>query len=80
MSEAKNEVQRESASLNSVVMRFNGREYITDDELVSVYCCGDKSWRVSYYPFSDKDRNLTEKQAFKIAGKRHKEALELLGA
>jgi hypothetical protein len=54
----------------------NGNEYVTKDELVSVYQCNDGSWRVAWYPFSDKERNLTKEQAFEIAEERYKEALK----
>ena len=53
-------------------------EFVSDDELVCVYQCRDGSWRVAYYPFADKDRNIkTREEAFRIAEKRHAEALEL---
>jgi hypothetical protein len=49
-------------------------EYVTPDELVSVYQCTDGSWRVAWYPYYDKERNLTKAQAFAIAEEKHKEA------
>lgn len=53
-------------------------EYITPDELVSVYQCSDGTWRVAWYPYSDKERNLTREQAFAIAEEKHKEAMDTL--
>ncbi len=31
---------------------------VKDDEIVEIYQCGDGSWRISYWPFADKVRNL----------------------
>ena len=56
----------------------NGNEYLSPDELVSVYECTDGTWRVQWFPYSDKERNLTREQAFTIAEKKHKEAVEAL--
>ena len=52
--------------------------FTTKDALVEVYQCPDGTWRVAYYPYSDKDRNLTRKEAFLLAEQRHKEALEIM--
>ena len=54
--------------------------FITEDDLVEVYRVGDGSWRVSHYPFSDKDRKLTLEQAFALAEQRHAEAVAIKDA
>jgi len=56
--------------MNNHQFSFNGCEYVSSNDLVSVYECADKSWRVSYYPFSDKDRGLTKDEAFRIGSNR----------
>lgn len=50
---------------------------ITEDELVEVYRCDDGSWRIAYYPFSDKDRMVNKGDVLDIAEQRYKEAREL---
>lgn len=67
---------------HKTTFKFNKKtgQHITDDELVSIYQCSDKSWRISYYPFADKDRNLTKGKAFELAQERHKESLNLINS
>ena len=48
--------------------------FTSDDELVEIYQVSDGSWRVAYYPYADKDRNLTLDEAYEMAKVRHKEA------
>jgi hypothetical protein len=62
------------------MMETAPNRFTSNDDLVEVYQVSDGSWRVAYYPFADKDRNLSKKQAFAIAKKRHKEAVDLLHA
>lgn len=49
----------------------------TTDGLVGVYKCVDGTWRVSYYPFADKDRNLAKDEAFALAKERHAAASKM---
>ena len=50
---------------------------ITNDELAEAYECTDGSWRVSAWPFSDKDRNLTKDEALELLPIRHSESVKL---
>lgn len=63
-------------------LRFdtNSRQWVSADELVSVYECTDGTWRVAYFPYADKDRGLTKEQAFALAEVRWQEAVQTYAA
>jgi len=53
--------------------------WVSPCQRVSVGECDDGTWRVYYYPYSDKDRNLTREQAFAMAGQRLTEVVRDFG-
>lgn len=49
---------------------------IPENELIEMYQCSDGTWRLSYFPFADKDRNLTKEEALNLYPVRLAEAID----
>ena len=61
--------------MSNFTISKDGKKYTSKDDLVEAYECADGSWRVAYYPFADKDRNLTKGKALSLAVTRYSELI-----